>query len=82
MTCYEKSYVGIVTLVSKATSVSIIYSKSCYSTIRNAQYCKNASNDSTDDSQSELRSLSTLMFLNIINLTQWMLLVTKHLPYL
>ena len=82
MTCYEKSNVGIVTLVSRASSVSIIYSNSCYSTISNAQYCKNASNVSTDDSQSVLRSLSTLMFINIINLTRWMLLVTNHLPYL
>ena len=47
MKCYEKSNVGMVTLVGKASSVSIIYSKSCYSTIRNAQYCINASNVST-----------------------------------
>ena len=81
MKCYEKSNVGIVTLVSKTSSVGIIYSKSCYSTISNAQYCKNASNVSTvarivqNDSYSLLRSLSTLMFRNIMNLTRWMLLV-------
>ena len=88
MECYEKSNVDIVNLVSKASSVSIIYSKSCYSTISNAQYCKNASNVSTaakivkNDSKSVLRSLSTLMFINIMNLTQWMLLDKNHLPYI
>ena len=40
MKCCEKSNVGIVTLVSKASSpVSIIYSKSYYSTVSNTQYC-------------------------------------------
>ena len=88
MKCYEKSNVGIVTLVSKASSVSIIYSKSCYSTVSNAQYCKNASNVSTaakivkNDSKSVLRSLRTLMFINIMNLTRWMLLDKNHLPYI
>ena len=90
MKCYEKSNAGIVSSVSRASSVSIIYSKSCYSTVRvsNVKYCKNASNVSTgerivkDDFQSALRSLSTLMFINIMNLTRWMLLVTNHLPYL
>ena len=43
---------------------------------------KNVSNVSTDDSQSVLRSLSTLMCINIINLTRsMMLLVTNHLRY-
>ena len=58
MKCYEKSNIGIVTLVSKASSVSIIDSKSCYSTISIAQYCRSVSNVSTaarivkNDSQS------------------------------
>ena len=43
----KKTNVGIVTLVNKASSVSMIYSKSCYSTISNVQYCKNAGNVST-----------------------------------
>ena len=75
----KKSNAGIVSSVSKASSVSIIYSKLCYSTVRvsNAQYCKNANNVSTgesivkDDFQSVLRSFSTLMFMNIMNLTRW-----------
>ena len=94
MKCYEKSSVGIVISASKESSVSIIYSKSCYSTVRvsNVKYCKNGSNVSTgerivkDDLYFQpvyiLRSLSTLMFINIVNLIRWMLLVTNHLPYL
>ena len=52
---------------------------------KQSQYCKNASNVSKeerivkDDSQSVLRSLSTLMFSSIMNLTRWMLLVTNHI---
>ena len=45
----EKSNAGIVSSVSKASSVSNIYIKSCYSTLSNAQYCKNASNISTGE---------------------------------
>ena len=84
----KKTNVGIVTLVNKASSVSMIYSKSCYSTISNVQYCKNAGNVSTvrgsfkDDSQSVLRSLSTQVFINIMDLTRWMLLITNYLPYI
>ena len=45
----EESNGGIVSSVSKASSVSIIYIKSYYSTVSNAQYCKNASKVSTGE---------------------------------
>ena len=45
----EKSNAGIVSSISKASSVSIIYIKSYYSTVSHAQYYKNASNVSTGE---------------------------------
>ena len=45
----KKSNAGIVSSVSKTSSVTIIYSWSCYSTVSNAQYCKNASNVSNGE---------------------------------